>query len=81
MEDLSFKVVNFSDDILSEMGVNQMRTLLIDARDAFSSAAPTPFIFVQLSVLFISPLPLPLPTLTSYVTPKMNRVRSVTPYD
>ena len=46
IEDLSFKLGHFSDDILSEMGVDQMRTLLIDARDILSSAAPTPSAFL-----------------------------------
>ena len=47
-----------------------MRTLLIDAHDTISSVTPTPSVFVQSSTLFISPI--------SSLTPKMNRVRSIT---
>ena len=58
---LSFKVGNISDDILSKMDEDQMRTLLIDAHDTLSSATPAPSIFVQPSNLFTTPFPFSSP--------------------
>ena len=52
VEDLNFKLGNISDEILSEMGVDQMRTLLMDARDALSSAVPSSAVSVQYTTLF-----------------------------
>ena len=53
---LSFKLGNISNDILSTMDEDQMWTLLIDARDTLSFVAPAPYIFVQYSNLFTPPL-------------------------
>ena len=63
--DLSFKLGNISDDILSAMDEDQMRTLLIDARNKISPATPAPSVFVQPSNLFTLPLPLSSPAPTS----------------
>ena len=53
IKNLSFKLGNVSDDILSEMGVNQIRILLMDARGILSSAALNPSVFFQLSNFFL----------------------------
>ena len=63
--DLRFKLGNISDDILSAMDEDQMRTLLIDARDTPSSTTLAPSFFVQPSHLFTPPLPLTSPAPTS----------------
>ena len=65
VSDISFKLGNISDDILSAMDEDQMRILLIDARDTLSSPTPTPSVFVQPSNLFTSPLLLSSPAPTS----------------
>ena len=53
IEDLSFKLRKFSDDILFEMGLDEIQKHLIDARDTLYSSTPTLSIFVQPSTLFI----------------------------
>ena len=62
------------------MEVDKMRTLLIDDRDTLSSATPTPSFFVQLSILFSIPQHLSSPILTSSLTAKSKRVRSIDPF-
>ena len=77
VENLSFKLGNFSDDILSEMGVDQMRILLMDSRDALSSATTSFTVSVQPTTLFSTTPFLSSVTPISFLTPKMDRVRSV----
>ena len=77
MQNLSFKLRNFSDDILSKMKANQMWSLLIDARDTLSSATAIPSTFAQPSNLLSTPRTLFLLTLSSSLTPKIDRVPSI----
>ena len=55
---LVFTLGNLSDDILSGMEVNQMRTLLIDDRDILSPTIAVFIILLQPSNLFSTPPPL-----------------------
>ena len=66
--------------MISEMGMDQMQTLIMDACDTFSSIVPIPSVFVQSSILFPTPQPLSSPASTSSLTPKMDCVRSVVPF-
>ena len=59
--DLSFKLGNISNDIFSAMDADQMRKLLIDARNTLSSTTSASSNFVQPSNLFTSPLPVSAP--------------------
>ena len=72
VEELNFKLMIFYNEILSEMGLYQMRTLFIDARVTLSSVIRNPSVFVQPSNLFSSSNLLSLPAPTSSLTPKMD---------
>ena len=80
MDNLSFKLGNCSGEILSKMGVDQMRILLMNVCNILSSAAPTPSVFVQHSNLFSILQSFFLSTSTSSLTPKNNYVRSNAPF-
>ena len=54
-----------------------MRIFLIDARDKISSVDPTPCVFVQPSNFFSSPQPLSSPAPTSFMTTKIDHIRSI----
>ena len=79
VEELNFKLMIFCNEILSEMGLYQMRTLFIDARVTLSSVIRKPSVFVQPSNLFSSSHLLSLPAPTSSLTPKMDRVFFIAP--
>ena len=53
IDNLSFKLGNVSDDILSEMEVDQIQILLMDADGIISSAALNPSVFFQPSNFFL----------------------------
>ena len=79
VEELNFKLMIFCDEILSEMGLYQMRTLFIDAHVTLSPVARNPSVFVQPSKLFSSSHLLSFPAPTSSLTPKMDRVFFIAP--
>ena len=79
IDNLSFKLGNVSDDILSEMEVDQIQILLMDADGIISSAALNPSVFFQPSNFFSIPQSLSLQVPTSSFTPKMDRVRFIAP--
>ena len=77
VEDLAFTVGNLSDDILSGMELYELLELVINARDTITLSPSPPIQFIAPSNFFSTPQSPLLTAQSTFFTPKMDRVRSI----